>query len=116
MSLKRSPLWALMAGTVAAFGASVCCAGPLVLLMLGVSGSWISSLTAFDVVRPYFIVVVVAFFLWAGWQLYRPIASCPEGSVCAIPRYRRLYRILFWVLVGIAGVLVSSPWWLAWLV
>ena len=28
----------LVAGAVAAMGASVCCVGPLVLLMLGVSG------------------------------------------------------------------------------
>lgn len=30
----------LIAGVLAAIGASVCCVGPLVLLALGIGGSW----------------------------------------------------------------------------
>ncbi|MGR5415051.1 mercuric transporter MerT family protein, partial [Vibrio astriarenae] len=30
----------LVAGVLAAIGASVCCVGPLVLLALGIGGSW----------------------------------------------------------------------------
>lgn len=37
---------ALVVGALAAIGASVCCAGPLVLLMLGIGGAWVVSLTA----------------------------------------------------------------------
>ena len=37
---------ALLAGGLAAILASTCCLGPLVLLMLGVSGAWIVNLTA----------------------------------------------------------------------
>jgi mercuric ion transport protein len=36
---KNSPAWLLGGGMVAAIGASLCCAGPFVLLLLGVSGS-----------------------------------------------------------------------------
>ncbi|HZE91048.1 MAG TPA: mercuric transporter MerT family protein, partial [Rhizobacter sp.] len=32
----------LVAGVLAAIGASVCCVGPLVLLMLGIGGAWIA--------------------------------------------------------------------------
>lgn|ERR1017187_572281 len=45
----------LIAGAVAAVGASVCCVGPLILLMLGVGGTWVGSLTAMEPFRPLFI-------------------------------------------------------------
>jgi hypothetical protein len=45
----------LIAGILSTVGASICCVGPLVLLALGVSGAWISSLTALESYRPIFI-------------------------------------------------------------
>ncbi|WP_347878635.1 mercuric transporter MerT family protein, partial [Pseudomonas aeruginosa] len=36
----------LIAGVLAAIGASVCCVGPLVLLTLGIGGTWVAGLTA----------------------------------------------------------------------
>ena len=37
-----------MAGGLAAIGASLCCLAPLVLITLGISGAWMSSLTAME--------------------------------------------------------------------
>lgn len=113
MQKKDFPTWPIAGGVLAAIGASLCCAGPFILLMLGVSGSWISTLTAIEPFRPYFIAVVVGLFLWAGWKVYRPIAQCPEGSVCAVPSQRRRYQVVFWLLALVAVLLVSSPYWLA---
>jgi hypothetical protein len=45
----------LIAGTLAALGASVCCVLPLVLVALGIGGSWIASLTAMEPYRPVFV-------------------------------------------------------------
>lgn len=36
----------MIAAVIATIGASLCCIGPLVLLALGIGGTWISSLTA----------------------------------------------------------------------
>lgn len=44
----------LIAGVLAAIGASVCCVGPLMLLALGIGGSWVGSLTAMEPYRPLF--------------------------------------------------------------
>ena len=44
----------LVAGALAAIGASVCCVGPLVLLALGIGGAWIANLTALEPLRPWF--------------------------------------------------------------
>ncbi|MBS0307555.1 MAG: mercury transporter MerT, partial [Proteobacteria bacterium] len=37
LNAKRS----LVVGVLAAIGASVCCVGPLVLLLLGIGGAWV---------------------------------------------------------------------------
>src|SRR6266542_3122810 len=42
----------LVAGILAAIGASVCCVAPLVLLALGIGGAWIGNLTAFEPYPP----------------------------------------------------------------
>ena len=51
----------MIAAVIAAIGASLCCIGPLVLLALGISGAWISYLTALEPYRPIFIGVVLLF-------------------------------------------------------
>ncbi|WP_020407097.1 mercuric transporter MerT family protein [Hahella ganghwensis] len=112
---KGSPVWLLSGGLVAAFGASLCCTGPFIILLLGVSGSWISTLAAFEPYRAYLIATVIVLYLFAGWLVHRPIERCSEGSVCSIPESRQRYQILFWIFTVVALLLVLSPYWLAWL-
>ena len=38
----------LLAGAAAAVGASACCAGPLLLVLLGIGGAWGSRLVALE--------------------------------------------------------------------
>lgn len=38
----------MVAAALAAVGASACCAGPLILLSLGIGGAWIGNLTALE--------------------------------------------------------------------
>ena len=104
----------MIGGLLAAVGASICCAGPLVLLILGISGSWISTLTAFEPFRPYFIIIVIGLLTWAGWKVHRPIDQCPEDSVCAIPVKRKRYQTIYWAVVPVAVILVLSPYWISW--
>jgi glutathione reductase (NADPH) len=47
----------LFVGGLAAVLASTCCLGPVVLLMLGISGAWIANLTLLEPYRPIFIGV-----------------------------------------------------------
>ena len=60
----------LIAGVLAAIGASVCCVGPLVLLALGIGGSWVGSLTAMEPYRPFFIGMTLLFLGLAFRELY----------------------------------------------
>jgi MerT mercuric transport protein len=47
----------VLAGAAAALGASACCAGPLLLVVLGVGGAWGSRLTALQPFQPLFVAV-----------------------------------------------------------
>ena len=56
---------ALIAGGISALLASACCLGPLVLIMLGISGAWIGSLTLLEPYQPWFMGAAAIAYLSA---------------------------------------------------
>ncbi|HWE84156.1 MAG TPA: mercuric transporter MerT family protein [Terracidiphilus sp.] len=100
----------LLASAVAAMGASVCCVGPLVLVILGVSGSWIGSLTAMEPFRPYLIGLTLLFLGLAFRKLYLVPHPCAPRGACANPAALRRQRITFWIVVTILFGLLAVPW------
>jgi len=101
---------ALVAGIVAAISASACCAGPLLLLMLGVSGSWIGNLSALEAYRPLFILIALVCIGLAFRKIYRQPASCSVDSVCATPQGKQLHRVIFWLTSLIIVIAIAFPW------
>jgi len=101
----------LIGGALAAFAASVCCLGPLVLVLLGVSGAWISNLTALEPYRPIFIGVALALTGFAWYRIYRaPRAeTCTPGSVCALPQTSSIYRVMFWLVSALVLLALAFP-------
>ncbi len=99
----------IVAGALAAIGASVCCAGPLVLLMLGVSGAWISHLTAFEPFRPYFIGLTLLFLFLAFRKLYLVKRACATGDACADDKVLNHQRLIFWLVAFSLLLLISFP-------
>ena len=99
-------------GLLAAILASVCCVGPLVLVMIGVSGAWISNLTLLEPYRPVFIGVALVFMGLAWRQIYRAptAAQCEPGTLCALPQTNRVYRVTFWVLSALMLLLFAFPY------
>ncbi len=100
----------ILAGTLAAIGASVCCVGPLLLLMLGISGAWISHLTAFEPFRPYFIGLTLLFLLLAFRRLYLVKRVCATGEACVDDKVLNRQRLIFWCLTIPLLLLVAFPW------
>ncbi len=104
----------LLAGGLAAIFASACCLGPLVLLMVGISGAWIGHLTALEPYQPFFVgaALVALYFAWR--RIWRSTASCEPGQVCAMPKVNRAYKVLFGVVVMLLiialGFPLISPW------
>jgi mercuric ion transport protein len=105
---------ALLAGALAALLASSCCIGPLVLLGLGVSGAWIGNLTALEPWRPLFIAVALTALLIAARRIWRPAAACAPGELCALPRVRRGYRLMFVAVALLVKVALVFPWVAPW--
>ncbi len=100
----------LLAATLAAVGASLCCVGPFVLLMLGVGGTWIGSLTAMEPYRPLFFGVTLLFLSLAFYKLYLQPQVCTPGTPCADPTSRRNQRIIFWMVSLLLLALLTFPW------
>ena len=100
----------LVAGVLAALGASACCVGPLVLLMLGIGGAWIATLTALEPLRPWFIVATLLFMGLAFRSLYLQRPVCQPGDACAEPIGLKRQRLAFWVVAVALLVLLSVPW------
>lgn len=100
----------LIAGALAAMGASVCCVGPLVLLALGIGGSWVGSLTAMEPYRPIFIGLTLLFLGMALRKLHLVPQVCAPGTPCANPRTLKRQRLMFWVVAALILALVAVPW------
>ncbi len=94
-SRERTGSGALFVGGLAAVLASTCCLGPLLLVALGLSGAWIGNLTRLEPYRPFFIAAALVALFFAGRRIFRPPQACEPGEVCAVPRTRQIYKILF---------------------
>lgn len=80
------------------------------LLALGFSGAWIASLTLLEPYRPVFIIAALL-ALWLAWRrIWRPVAACQPGEVCAIPRVRRAYKVVFTVVGTLVLIALAFPY------
>ena len=103
----------MVAGVLAAIGASVCCVGPLALLALGIGGAWIGNLTALEPYRPIFIGLTLLFLGLAFRKLYLVPQVCAPATLCADPTTSKRQRLTFWlvavVLLGLLAVPSLAP-------
>lgn len=96
-------------GVAAAAGSALCCGGPVVAAMLGVSGA---GLSAFEPYRPYFLVATAALLVFGFWQLDRQErAACEPDKPCADPGARRAMKVTLWGTTILAIVFATFPSW-----
>lgn len=102
----------LVSSLLAGIAASLCCAGPLVLLLLGIGGAWVSNLTAVEPYRPIFIAIALVGLAFAYVQLYKSPDNqqCEEDKACAKTPVQKFYKNLFWGVAVIVGMSVLSPY------
>jgi mercuric ion transport protein len=99
----------IAAGVLSAIGASACCAGPLVLVALGLGGAWVSGLRALEPFYPVFIAIAIGAFGFAFWRLYITPRRCAPEVACASPKVLRRQRIAFWVTLVFAKAMILFP-------
>ena len=110
MNSTKSGAYSLIAGGIAAILASACCLGPLVLVLLGFGGAWMSNLQVLEPFRPVTLGIAIVFLVLAYRKLWQPVATCETGTLCAVPRTRRMYKILFWLVATLIVISISSPY------
>ncbi len=100
----------LISSVLAGIGASLCCVAPLVLLSLGIGGAWMTTLTAFEPVRPVFMGLAFLFIGLTFHKLYLTTPTCEAGKPCADDEVIRKQRFIFWsVTIPLLGLL-AFPW------
>ena len=108
-SLTKTVL-AASGGVVAAVASTLCCAGPLVAVALGVSGAGLAA--TFEPLRPYFVASTVLALGFGFVVLHREQKrACEAGSVCASPIARRRMKWALWVATIVAIPLLTFSWW-----
>lgn len=106
----KSNISSMIAAVIMAIGASLCCVGPLVLLALGIGGTWISSLAALEPYRPIFIGITLVFLFLAFRKLYLAPRQCAPGDACAVPSTLRNQKIIFWAVTVLLIALLTFPY------
>lgn len=99
----------LIAGSVAAVGASLCCVAPLLLVSLGIGGAWIANLTALEPYRPAFVGVTFLFLVLAFRKLYIVPVACIPDAPCADLSVMTRQRVIFWIVASLLLALLSFP-------
>jgi len=99
----------LIAGSLAAVGASLCCVAPLLLLSLGIGGAWIANLTALEPYRPALIGVTLLFLALAFRKLYLVPQTCVPDAACADSSVIARQRAIFWIVAVLLLVLLAVP-------
>jgi mercuric ion transport protein len=74
--------------------ASTCCVLPLALVLVGITGAWMSNLAVLKPVTPVFIGLALVALAWAGYLVFRPAQACaPADRACETtrPALRRVF-------------------------
>jgi mercuric ion transport protein len=97
-------------GLLASLLASSCCILPLVLVSVGIGGSWMSTLTSLSPYQPYFLMAAAGLIGWGLRQAYRKQEVCVPGSLCAGPSAGRVTKTLLWAgaMLAIAALGVDT--------
>ena len=99
---------------VTALFASLCCVGPLVGALLGVSG--LGAAMGLEIYRPYFLGATFVFLGSALYFTYGRRGGCIEEGVCEKNTKHRWQRILLWIVMIVALIFAFVPYLLPWLV
>jgi mercuric ion transport protein len=107
---SRNAGLASIGGIAAAIAAASCCVVPFTLFTLGISGAWISNLTALEPYQPIFAAAAMGFLGYGFYHLYRkPKVACAEDTYCARPSSGRTVKIGLWAAVVLVIVALGFP-------
>ena len=101
----------MMGGSViAAIGASLCCALPIMFALTGFS--ILGASAYFNTLRPYLLVVTFTLLGLAFYYSYRPLpqSACAPGTACSAPVNRLSARIVLWLVAVLVVAMATFPY------
>lgn len=111
-AMDRKRDWLAAGGLVGAVLASSCCVVPFLLAMLGISGAWISNLTALEPYRPYVAAATIVLIGLGFWRVYfRAKPVCIDGSYCARPQSALLTKVVLLASTVLVVLALTIRWW-----
>jgi mercuric ion transport protein len=110
MSSVKRQLGMLATAGLATILASSCCVGPLLLVSIGLGGAWVSKLQVLEPYKPIFLGLAAIAMIFAYRRIYRPVADCSPGEICALPRTQLIYKGLFWLVLLLIGLTLAFPY------
>lgn len=111
-TVSRKQGWFAAGGIIGAILASTCCIAPLALLMLGISGAWIGTLTALEPYKPYFASIALVFIGLGFRQVYfQGQPACADGSYCAKPQSALVTKTALWSATVLVVLALTINWW-----
>lgn len=115
-SKTASPNWLAVGGILGALASISCCIVPLVLFSVGITGAWMSNLTALAPYQPYFLAFTLVCLGIGFYKVYRkPQVACAEGSYCAKPVSNIVVKSALWIAVVLVIAALVYPWVTPWL-
>jgi len=108
---ERSSGIVVAGSAIGAVLASSCCILPLVLITLGVGGTWIGTLTSLKDYQPIFVMFTVAFLGVAFWRVYRSTGTTCDDETCAPPESRRVVKTILWASAGLVLAALTTDLW-----
>ncbi len=101
---NRGLVGAIIGGTAAAFLSSLCCVGPLLYLVFGISAAGLSGLGALTWLQWPMIVLSLGLMAYGLWRLF--LSSKP---LCTGGLSLRSLKVLYLVLAPLALLLLFYP-------
>lgn len=109
MAANKAQKTTLAGSLFTAILASICCIGPLVFAVLGISGA--GFILKFEAYRPLFISLASVLLGAAFYFTYKKKSAdeCADGSYCANPKSDRINKIILWVATGLVFIAIFFP-------
>jgi mercuric ion transport protein len=106
---ERKKLGLMALAVLSSIVASTCCLLPLVLVLAGITGAWMSSLRVLEPLTPLFNGIAVAALAWAGYLVFRPQKECAVAESEACVQSRRSTKWIFLVCALFIAALLVFP-------
>lgn len=109
----KSEKLALGGAMAAAFGAALCCIGPVLFALLGLGA--FSAASVFQSLRPYLPAVAVLALAFGFYRVYFRREECAPGAACATKPVSKVNRAALWVALFVVTAFALSPYYIGYI-